>query len=70
MPQPVNCTDTKCNALLRLLQAGVNDSCMNCKIPHPLTVGKISTDCQHKKFSSTDGEFFWTGNLGIKMCQY
>ena len=28
------------------------------------TTGKVSTDRQYKKFSSTDGEFFWT--VGIR----
>ena len=30
------------------------------------TVGKVSTGHQYKKLSSTDGDFFWTGNLSVK----
>ena len=34
------------------------------------SVGKVSTDRQYKKFSSTDGEFFWTvGNLVLKIAR-
>ena len=28
-----------------------------------VTVGKVSTDRQYKKFSSTDGDFFCTGGI-------
>ena len=49
MPQPVHCTDTKCNALVRLLQAGVNDSCTNCKIPHPLYQRGVSQPFGHAR---------------------
>ena len=32
------------------------------------TVGKVSTDRQYKKLSSTDGEFFWTVGIQASKC--
>jgi hypothetical protein len=32
------------------------------------TVGKVSTVRQYKKFSSTDGEFFWTVGIQALKC--
>jgi hypothetical protein len=32
------------------------------------TVGKVSTVCQYKKFSSTEGELFWTVGIQALKC--
>jgi hypothetical protein len=32
------------------------------------TVGKVSTVRQYKKFSSTDGDFFWTVGIQVLKC--